>query len=71
MAPEFLNTNCLTLASDVWSFGVVIWELFSFGKEPYAGTTVEEVIAKLENGYSLPCPEEIKQVRLLNDVCSF
>ena len=62
MAPEFLNTNCLTLASDVWSFGVVIWELFSFGKEPYPGLTAEELITKLKNGYTLPCPEEMDKV---------
>ena len=65
MAPEFLHTNCFTLASDVWSFGIVLWELFSLGKEPYAGQTVEDVIEKFKKGYSLPCPDEINLVRNL------
>ena len=62
MAPEYLNTCLFTKASDVWSFGVVVWEIFSLGKEPYIGKTVEDIIRKLTNGYRLPCPEEINQV---------
>ena len=62
MAPEYLNTSRFTLASDVWSFGVVIWEIFSLGKEPYVGQSVENMITKLKTGYSLPCPEEVNQV---------
>ena len=68
MAPEFINTRCFTLASDVWSFGVVLWEMFSFGQEPYPGDTVEELITKLKNGYSLPCPEEMDKVGLLSNL---
>ena len=63
MAPEFINTRCFTLASDVWSFGVVLWEMFSFGKEPYGLEADKDVIEKLRNGYKLPCPEEMIEVR--------
>ena len=63
MAPEFLQKNCLTLISDVWSFGIVLWEIFSLGREPYMGQTVSEVSNKLKTGYYLPCPEEVEHVR--------
>ena len=66
MAPEYLNTSYFTMASDVWSFGVVVWEIFSLGKEPYVGQNVENMITKLKNGYSLPCPEEVNQVKVLS-----
>ena len=63
MAPEYLQTGCFTITSDVWSFGIVIWEIFSLGKEPYVGKNVEEIILKLKEGYHLPCPEDMGQVR--------
>ena len=65
MAPEYFSTSRFTLASDVWSFGVVMWEIFSLGKEPYAGQNHENMIPKLKNGYSLPCPEEVNQVKVI------
>ena len=64
MALEYLQTGCLTITSDVWSYGIVLWELFSLGKEPYVGKNVEEMILKLKDGYHLPCPEEVNEVRL-------
>ena len=33
-----------TTATDVWSFGVVVWEVFTYGQQPYVGMTNEEVI---------------------------
>ena len=63
MAPEYLQTGCFTITSDVWSFGIVIWEIFSLGKEPYVGKNVEEMILKLKERYHLPCPEEVAKVR--------
>ena len=62
MAPEFLYKSCFTLASDVWSFGIVLWEIFSMGHEPYAEMTAEDLIKKLQNGYSLPMPDQIDKV---------
>merc|ERR1712141_715807 len=59
MAIEYLQTGCLTITSDVWSYGIVFWEIFSLGKEPYAGQNSEEMILKLKDGYRLPCPEEV------------
>lgn len=61
-APEGLNANEFTIVSDVWSFGVLVWEIFSMGREPYAGLTSEEVVAKLSCGYTLPFPGQLNHV---------
>ena len=57
MAIEFLSCGYFTLTSDVWSFGVVIWELLSFGKQPYGHLDEEKVIDNLESGQYLSFPE--------------
>ena len=62
MAYEFLTCDYFTLASDVWSFGIVLWEIFSFGKTPYGHQEFNEVVSQLEDGYRLPCPSEVKIV---------
>ena len=43
-------------ASDVWSFGVLLWELTSFAKTPYGAIGASEVVAELDKGYRLPQP---------------
>ena len=62
MAVEFLKYDFFTLQSDVWSFGVLVWEIFSFGGNPYGQQHYEEVLARFETGYRLPCPNEVKQI---------
>ena len=56
------------MTSDVWSFGVVLWEMFSFGKIPYGHLDYNEVVEKLEEGYRLPCPSEVKNTLNWNAV---
>ena len=63
MAFEFLDDGIFKMKSDVWSFGVVIWELFSLGNEPYNQEEYQDVLEKLNNGYYLQCPEEVDRIR--------
>ena len=62
MALEYLTKDYFTLTSDVWSFGVLFWELLSFGKNPYGHQDYDEVVEKLKKGYRLSCPDEIIHV---------
>ena len=62
IAMEYLVRDYFTLTSDVWSFGVVVWEILSFGRLPYGRAGYNEVFAQLEDGYRLPCPSEVKHV---------
>ncbi|NWZ99676.1 BLK kinase, partial [Nesospiza acunhae] len=56
-APEAINYGVFTIKSDVWSFGILLTEIITFGRIPYPGMTNPEVIRNLERGYRMPCPE--------------
>ena len=62
MAYEYLTCDIFTMTSDVWSYGVVLWEIFSFGRIPYGPQDFNDVISQLEKGCRLPCPYEVKDV---------
>ena len=66
MALEYLTKDFFTLTSDVWSVGVLFWEIFSFGEVPYGQQGYDEVLRKLNRGYRLPCPKKIKHVKTWN-----
>lgn len=55
-APEAANYSKFSIKSDVWSFGIVITELVTYGRTPYPGMNNAEVLAQVENGYRMPCP---------------
>ena len=57
MAPESLTEMVFSSQSDVWSFGIILWELFSLGKVPYPGKGVDQLIHELQNGYRMDKPE--------------
>lgn len=65
-APESLSYNKFTTRSDVWAFGILLWELATCGKSPYAGIDLYAVLDKLESGYRMPrpegCPAEVYQL---------
>lgn len=54
---ESILYNKYTLESDVWAFGVCLWEIFSFALQPYYGMTHEEVVKFIKEGNTLSCPE--------------
>ncbi|GFR18243.1 hypothetical protein TNCT_500511 [Trichonephila clavata] len=56
MAPESINFRRFTTASDVWMFGVCIWEILMFGVKPFQGVKNNDVIGRIENGERLPLP---------------
>ncbi|XP_028857389.1 inactive tyrosine-protein kinase transmembrane receptor ROR1 [Denticeps clupeoides] len=58
MPPEAIAYGKFTTDSDVWSFGVVLWEIFSFGLQPYYGFSNQEVMEVVRKRQLLPCPED-------------
>lgn len=63
MAPEALNFGKYTTANDVWSFGVLMWEIFSFGAIPYLSHSNQQVIVYVNRGGRLDKPEYCPQVK--------
>ncbi|XP_053565487.1 protein-tyrosine kinase 2-beta isoform X2 [Bombina bombina] len=57
MAPESINFRRFTSASDVWMFGICMWEILSFGKQPFFWLENKDVISVIEKGDRLPKPE--------------
>ncbi|XP_029139520.1 tyrosine-protein kinase Lck isoform X3 [Protobothrops mucrosquamatus] len=67
-APEAINYGTFTIKSDVWSFGILLTEIITYGRIPYPGMSNPEVIQNLERGYRMPqpdnCPEELYKLML-------
>ncbi|KAF5289644.1 hypothetical protein FQA39_LY15002 [Lamprigera yunnana] len=61
MALESLYDNIFTVKSDVWSFGVLIWEVVTLGSTPYTGLSAAEVMKKIKEGYRLEKPEHCRR----------
>ncbi|XP_029176967.1 proto-oncogene tyrosine-protein kinase ROS-like isoform X2 [Nylanderia fulva] len=68
MAPESLMFGIFTSQSDVWAFGVLMWEIMSLGEHPYPGKNYSEVIEYVREGGKLPkplnCPPMLYQLML-------
>ncbi|KAM7357516.1 tyrosine-protein kinase Abl isoform 2-T2 [Cochliomyia hominivorax] len=62
-APEGLAYNKFSTKSDVWAFGVLLWEIATYGMSPYPGIDLTDVFHKLEKGYRMErppgCPPEV------------
>ena len=55
-APEGLAYNRFTTKSDVWAFGILLWEIATYGMSPYPGVELTEVYTILEKGHRMECP---------------
>ncbi|XP_064408160.1 ephrin type-A receptor 7 [Latimeria chalumnae] len=67
-APEAIQYHRFSYASDVWSFGIVMWEVMSYGERPYWDMSNQDVIKAVEDGFRLPgpmnCPSSLHQLML-------
>ncbi|CAF1162710.1 unnamed protein product [Adineta ricciae] len=56
LSPESIESSKYTIQSDVWSFGILLWELMSRGKTPYPGIDNADIFTYVKHGYRLPQP---------------
>lgn len=57
-APEALkNNHNFTHKSDVWSYGILLWEIYSFGRVPYPRIPLTDVMTKVSGGYRMDAPD--------------
>ncbi|KAJ6656857.1 hypothetical protein lerEdw1_003188 [Lerista edwardsae] len=67
-APEAISHRKFTSASDVWSYGIVMWEVMSYGERPYWELSNHEVMKAINEGFRLPapmdCPSAIYQLMM-------
>ncbi|XP_048876735.1 ephrin type-A receptor 5 isoform X4 [Brienomyrus brachyistius] len=61
-APEAITFRKFTSASDVWSYGIVMWEVMSYGERPYWEMSNQDVIKAVEENYRLPGPMDCPAV---------
>ncbi|XP_070551585.1 tyrosine kinase receptor Cad96Ca-like [Ptychodera flava] len=61
MAMESIKDGIFTTKSDVWSFGIVLWEIVTMGNIPYRGLSEQEVTSSLSEGYRMPKPSHCEQ----------
>jgi fibroblast growth factor receptor 1 len=57
MAIESLYDNIFSVKSDVWAFGILMWEIATLGSTPYPGMGAADVMKKVRDGYRLEKPE--------------
>nr|XP_032829635.1 tyrosine-protein kinase Fer-like isoform X2 [Petromyzon marinus] len=67
-APEALHYGTYTTMSDVWSYGILLWEIFSLGSSPYPGWSNKMACEQVASGYRMPppavCPDGIYSLML-------
>ncbi|XP_069837587.1 tyrosine-protein kinase CSK isoform X2 [Dendropsophus ebraccatus] len=56
-APEALREKLFSTKSDVWSFGILLWEIYSFGRVPYPRIALKDVVPRVERGYKMDAPD--------------
>ncbi|RDD37190.1 Tyrosine-protein kinase CSK [Trichoplax sp. H2] len=74
-APEAVRSQevLFSVKSDVWSFGIVLWELYSFGRIPYPRVSKDEVMEHIEEGYRMDSPDGCSEViyQLMSDCWNY
>ncbi|KAI1719697.1 protein tyrosine kinase domain-containing protein [Ditylenchus destructor] len=69
LSPESAIQGIFTSKSDVWAFGIVLWEIMTFGSQPYTGITNLDVLIRLKEGKPPErphnCPDEIYEIMAL------
>uniref|UniRef100_A0A8C6SFL2 Tyrosine-protein kinase n=1 Tax=Neogobius melanostomus TaxID=47308 RepID=A0A8C6SFL2_9GOBI len=61
-APEAIQDGIFTIKSDVWSFGILLYEIMTFGQTPYPGMTNYQVVHKIVEGFRMPSPANCPKV---------
>ncbi|XP_041824245.1 receptor-type tyrosine-protein kinase FLT3 [Melanotaenia boesemani] len=57
MAPESIFQGMYTMQSDIWAYGILLWEIFSLGVTPYPGMKVDHTFySMIERGFKMECP---------------
>lgn len=56
-APESINYGTFTHSSDVWSYGITLWEMYTFGNQPYGELPGHKILELIEKNERLPRPE--------------
>lgn len=62
MSPESLQDGIFTTYSDVWAYGVVLWEMVTLASQPYQGLSNEEVLKFVIDGHHMHKPENCPDV---------
>lgn len=61
MSVEAIQDRIFSVQSDVWAFGITLWEIFSLGSVPYPGIEITDFLKMLEEGYRMECPKYANQ----------
>ncbi|KAK3547581.1 hypothetical protein QTP86_025479 [Hemibagrus guttatus] len=57
-APEAMELGVFSNKSDVWSFGILLYEIYSYGAIPYSGVSNKDVLKEIKRGYRMPAPSQ-------------
>uniref|UniRef100_A0A8C7DM22 Tyrosine-protein kinase n=1 Tax=Oncorhynchus kisutch TaxID=8019 RepID=A0A8C7DM22_ONCKI len=61
-SPEALREKKFSTKSDVWSYGILLWEIYSFGRVPYPRIPLKDVVPRVEKGYKMDAPDGCPEV---------
>ena len=61
MAPESLFQGLFSFKTDVWSFGILVWEIVTLGSTPYPGMSASQVAKSVQVGKTMSCPNHCRE----------